>query len=181
MTLEDFVEGNTVFQLHRDRGTRLRYKLFVQYAYVLGPIVMIVGLSLLFASLRSGSEILIGAMLIVGSAFVGCGVNWLLIPRSRRRKLARIFRERKEPVECVLTADELGIVSVRTDRAAESRISWSMFENVVEMQNNFVAMLEQRIFFPIPKRAMTPEQQQELRALLAAHIPQAGAPLPAVS
>ena len=48
----------------------------------------------------------------------------------------------------------------------------------------FVLLPNKRQFIPLPKRAMTEQQQQELRALIAAHLPGSSSPpaaQPAVS
>jgi hypothetical protein len=51
--------------------------------------------------------------------------------------------------------------------------TWSAFEKSLETERLFVLLFNPVQFLPIPKRAMAPEQIEELHSLLNAHISKA--------
>jgi len=169
-TLENFIEANRVMLLHRSGLVRLKYQIYVQYAYLIGPLLAAAGLWALLTTARHSSEGLrhpIG--FVVSLAMLGGGIGWLFNPMWHRHKLASIFNRRRGPHDCILSANETGISSARMDGAAEGRVDWSMFEKSAETESCFVLLLVGGQGIPIPKRAMTLEQQEEFRVLLAAH------------
>jgi hypothetical protein len=95
----------------------------------------------------------------------------IICPLTYKWKIRRFFRDQKLPVERTLQAQDSGISIVRTDGAAESRLSWSVLDKAVESDGAFILIPNLRTFIPVPKRVMTPEQQDEFRALVAAHVP----------
>ena len=50
--------------------------------------------------------------------------------------------------------------------AGESRLAWNLFIGWVEVDRVFALFPSPLTFFPIPKRAMSSEQQEELRSIL---------------
>jgi YcxB-like protein len=55
--------------------------------------------------------------------------------------------------------------------AGESRLTWNLIIGWVEVERVFALFPSPLTFFPIPKRAMTDQQQDELRSLLKNNIP----------
>jgi hypothetical protein len=55
--------------------------------------------------------------------------------------------------------------------AGESRLSWNLIIGWVEVERVFALFPSPLTFFPIPKRAMTDQQQDELRNLLQNKVP----------
>jgi len=55
--------------------------------------------------------------------------------------------------------------------AGESRLKWNLIIGWVEVERVFALFPSPLTFFPIPKRAMTDQQQDELRSLLKNNIP----------
>lgn len=55
--------------------------------------------------------------------------------------------------------------------AGESRLAWNLIIGWVEVERVFALFPSPLTFFPIPKRAMTDQQQDELRKLLKSKIP----------
>jgi hypothetical protein len=53
----------------------------------------------------------------------------------------------------------------------ESRLTWNLIIGWVEVERVFALFLSPLTFFPIPKRALTSQQQDELRRLLNNNIP----------
>lgn len=68
----------------------------------------------------------------------------------------------------VVAISEEGIYS-RTS-ASESRLAWEVFVGWAEAERVFVLLPNAVSFFPVPKRAMTDDQQRELRDLLRAKL-----------
>ena len=54
--------------------------------------------------------------------------------------------------------------------AAESRLAWETIIGWVEVERVFALFLTPISFFPIPKRAMTEDQQNEFRTLLRSKV-----------
>jgi hypothetical protein len=169
-TLKDYAEANRVMHFHRGGLMRVKYQAYVQFAYVIGLIFIVVGGLLLAATIGHKLGISDEKTGFVFSMAVIGGVGWLFNPSWHERKLARIFSERNEPSECTLTADETGIASARTDGKAEARIAWSMFEKWTETESCFVLVLVGGQCIPVPKRAMSAEQQGQLRVLLGSYV-----------
>jgi YcxB-like protein len=55
--------------------------------------------------------------------------------------------------------------------AAETRITWEVIVGWAEVERVFALFPSPLSFFPIPKRAMTDEQQSEFRTLLQSKVP----------
>ncbi|HEY6447544.1 MAG TPA: YcxB family protein [Acidobacteriaceae bacterium] len=173
--LDDFITANRVTLLHRGGLVRLKYLIYVQYAYVIGPLLAVAGFWALLVTARhslGGGDGSAG--FVISLALMGGGIGWLFNPMWARHKLERIFNRRKEPHDYTLVADDAGIAAARGDGAAESRIKWSMLEKSTETDSCFVLLLVGGQGIPVPKRTMTPEQQEELRDLLARHVPGSG-------
>jgi hypothetical protein len=68
----------------------------------------------------------------------------------------------------MLNISEEGLYS-RTS-ASESRMAWEVFVGWAEAERVFVLLPNAVSFFPVPKRAMTDDQQRELRDLLRAKL-----------
>lgn len=104
------------------------------------------------------------------------GIMCVISPFTHRRKVARCFREQKLQVERILATSDSGIHIARTDGEAEGRMKWTAFDKGLETDELFVLLPNGRQFVPVPKRAMTYEQQNEFRDLMATHVPGAEAP-----
>jgi hypothetical protein len=55
--------------------------------------------------------------------------------------------------------------------AAESRLTWELIVGWSEVESVFTLFPSPISFIPVPKRAMTPDQQNELRTLLLRKFP----------
>lgn len=53
---------------------------------------------------------------------------------------------------------------------AESKISWSAYVAWGENKATFVILPQPRTYFPIPKRAFTPEQLEDFRSILRRNV-----------
>jgi hypothetical protein len=83
-------------------------------------------------------------------------------PRYAARKMIKGSPSASLPHTAEMSEDGL---YVRTS-VGESRIKWSLFIGWVEVERVFALFPSPLTFIPIPKRAMTDQQQDELRSLL---------------
>ena len=67
--------------------------------------------------------------------------------------------------------NETGVEIIRTSGDADVRYRWQAFVKQLESESLYLLFPTEMSFVIIPKRALTPDQQTELRDLLAAHIP----------
>ena len=181
LTMDDYREGNRLWHLNSTLRRKINYYLFVRFGYWIGTPLFCVALILFFANLFAPPHQMGAAASGVMAAAGWVGLICIVSPFIYRRTVARSFREQKLTTERILTADDSGIHVARTDGAMESRMGWTAFDKAIESDSIFALFPNLRTFVPVPKRAMTSEQQQELRALLAAHVPGACAPVAAVS
>jgi hypothetical protein len=89
-------------------------------------------------------------------------------PRYAARKMIKGSPSASLPHTAQMSEDGLYF---RTS-AGESRLTWSLIIGWVEVERVFALFPSPLTFFPIPKRAMTDQQQDELRSLLKNNIPQ---------
>lgn len=172
-TLDDYKEGNQLFLRHTTLRRKINYYLFARYGTAFGIPLFCIAVTLFLVNLFASTYRMGPAVAGLTGGLAWVGVMFIISPAIYRRKLARCFREQKLPVERVLTADATGVVIARVDGAAEARTNWSMFDKGIESASLFVLFQNLRQFVPVPKRAMTPEQQNEFRELMTAHIPNA--------
>jgi YcxB-like protein len=180
-TLDDYKEGNRLFLRHTTLWRKINYYLFARYGTAFGIPLFCVAATFFILNLRAPTYRMGPAVATFTAVIAWVGAILIISPAIYRKKLARYFREQKLPVERILTADSTGVVITRADGAAQARTNWSMFDKGVESATLFVLFQNLRQFIPVPKRAMTPEQQNEFRALLGAHVPGAAGQQVAVS
>lgn len=176
ITLEDYREGNRLWLLHSTFPRKLNYLLFVRSGFWVGLPLFCIALILFFVNLTEPRYPFGGAVSGIIAAAAWIGAICVICPLVYRRKTARSFREQKLACERILKADDSGIFVARTDGTSESRLTWAAFDKAVESDETFVIFPNLRTFVAIPRRAMTAEQQQEFRALLAAHVPGSASP-----
>jgi|SRR5580700_1039577 hypothetical protein len=181
LTMEDYREGNRLWLLNSTLRRKLNYNLFVRFGYWIGIPLFSVALILFFANLFAPAHRMGAAMSGVAAAAAWIGLIFIVCPFTYGRKIARSFREQKLPSERTLKADESGVHVARTDGAMESRMGWTAFDKAIESNSIFVLFPNLRTFVPVPKRAMTAEQQREFRTLVAAHVPGAAGQPVAIS
>jgi len=163
LTPEDFFEAN-VFAM---RNTTLPLKLgywFFRFAFFLGlPIGVLCFCSSAIPALHryTGSLVTVGALAVV---------YWFVGFRFKGR-VKKAFSAQKLDAELTVTLNEPGYRAIRVDGGGEGRINWELFDKWGETKDIFVLFPNLRTVVTIPKRALTPDQQTELRAMLAAHIP----------
>jgi hypothetical protein len=181
LAFEDYAEANRLLLLNTTLRRKVSYYLFVRFGLWYG--IPLLGLAaagflvILYAPGYAMNELVGSAVAIAAWA----GAIGIISQVAYRMKLKRLYKEQKLAREISLRADEGGVFVARIDGTSETRFAWPAFDKAVESEQAFVLFPSLRMFLPVPKRAMTPEQQQEFRALLAAHLPGAGVPVAAVS
>ena len=88
-------------------------------------------------------------------------------PRYAARKMIKGSPSASLPHTAQMSEDGLYF---RTS-AGESRLTWNLIIGWVEVERVFALFPSPLTFFPVPKRAMTDQQQDELRSLLKNKIP----------
>lgn len=91
----------------------------------------------------------------------------------RRRTMQREYKKLRSlhPLQAV-DVDAIGLRNSTTDTIV--RTDWKVFSKFAEDKASFVLFHEGSVtFFPVPKSNLTSQQIDELRNLLAAHMPKA--------
>jgi hypothetical protein len=94
-------------------------------------------------------------------------IPWLVVWSSF---LVRAVISRSKRKESVLLVDSERI-SVSTWGLLPRNVPWMAIRRMLESRNYFFLKLPKWQYVYIPKRVLTPEQQAELRALIASHVP----------
>jgi hypothetical protein len=105
--------------------------------------------------------------LIWGSILLAIAVLYSFYGYQFRRiyRKAPLLRERR-----TLDIDDHNI-QFRT-ATSESRVPWDVYIKFAENKDTFILFQQgNQIFVPIPKRELSPPQIDDLRTLLAAHLP----------
>jgi len=168
MSPEEYAEGYRAML----RSGTLRYRIF-SYLYswpgvVIGLILIVQGSLLLYFGTNLGGSI----NLIVAMALLAMGVILVAIPFRIVSMMRRLHRLQDLSKEITVTVGAEGVHTKRATRDAETRFGWSAIEKSGESKNLILLFPSKVQFIPIPKRAMTPAQADELRGLIAANVGQ---------
>lgn len=112
---------------------------------------------------RAGSLLLAPASVVVLWVFVLWGMPYLSGRNQYRSQPAA-----KGPH--TIEVDAVG--ASHTSPMAESRVAWSTYVDFVESSDVMLLYLSSRFFHIIPKRAFTPAQLDEFRAIVLTHVGQ---------
>jgi len=170
LTPDDYAEGNRLLLLNSTFLRKLNFFLFVKLGQWLGIPIFGIAVVLFVLNLETPRWRLGPSVAGILGALAWLGFLGIIYPYTYKKRLTRYFKELKMSGERTLTADASGISITRVDGAAEGRFSWSVMDGGVESEAQFALFPNLRQFVPLPKRAMTLEQQSEFRALVAAHI-----------
>ena len=174
-TVDEYREASYVAVANKGGFQKLRYDLYVRWAFVVGPVFILFSMFLVWQGTLLGFNFVIVMGIVI---MFGAGVGWMFNPWWYRRKVSRLFAERKVQKELIYSADDSGISIARVDGASQGRANWSVFEKAVETPNIFALFPNRGQCVYLAKRAMTPEQQNEFRALVAVHVPYAARQAP---
>jgi YcxB-like protein len=162
LTPEEYREG----YLTMLRGATMRYRV-ASWLYAWPGVV--VGLCLVGA----GSWMLYSrgpGDLIIPVALLAVGVALVALPVRLQSTLRRLHRLQDLSREIHLTADPESLHVRRAMRDAETRYGWTAIEKSGESRNLILLFPNKVQFIPVPKRALTPVQMDELRAMIAANV-----------
>ena len=161
----DYVDANRAWMLRtlRRPGTLVRYALLIGGLAAFLSVLEWTGDGGWRGIADSVALALVGGG---GALLVGHGLGFLLVPRRVRR----IFRQTAslgKPWHYAWSDAGLGY---RSDGEI-GFLPWTDFYRWIEGSRGFLLMLNEQVFYIIPRRALTTAQAEDLRATAAAHGP----------
>ncbi|HTV16331.1 MAG TPA: YcxB family protein [Acidobacteriaceae bacterium] len=168
LTPEEYAEGYRAML----RAGTLRYRIYSRLyswpAVVTGLVLVALGSLLLYFGTSPGGNV----DLIVAMALLTMGVLLVAIPFRLVSMMRRLHRLQDLNLEITVTVGADGVHTRRATRDAETRFGWSAIAKSGESKNLILLFPSRVQFLPIPKRALTPAQADELRGLIAANVGQ---------
>jgi hypothetical protein len=165
LTIPEFKEGYGMMWRQASFRHRINYWYFTWLGLVMGLWILLMAL-VLFGTPHPNQPFVL-LLAVFGLAAVST-------PWRYRGLIRRNYRLQNLNTELSVSANSEGITVKRANKDAVSHYGWTAIERFVQSKNLFILFPGRLQFIPVPKRAMPPEQQQEFRALLEAHIPAAG-------
>jgi hypothetical protein len=105
-----------------------------------------------------------GAAMLIGLFLIRAGLAWKGTIRNQYRKVPTMGGPR------TLEANDQGLHFISA--VMDGRASWEVYERFAEDARTFILMQRgSRIFIPIPKRELAPDQIEGLRELFQSHLP----------
>lgn len=133
-----------------------------------GPVLLLFCFSLGVVTIQwQGPVLLVGPLILVAGYGFAFAYRRFLCPRRYRKNYER--QEAGSPLRVRISAD--GIESQTEDGLREGKVLWPAVMRVAEARLSFVVFFNELQFQILPKRAMTEKQLNELRLLLATHVP----------
>jgi hypothetical protein len=166
LTIPEFKEAYGVMWRQASLRHRLNYWYFTWLGLLMGLWILL--MSVLLYSVPNPNRPFV--LLLVVAALIGISSPW-----RYRRLIKRNYKMQNLGTELAVSMNSEGITVTRANRDAVTRYGWTAIERHFESKNMFVLFPTRLQFVPIPKRAMTAEQQAEFRALVAAHVSNIGA------
>lgn len=169
VSFEEFVEASKQWGLAAARKRNASY--FESWRGVV-LLIFLLATGLLISQWR-GPVLLVAPVLLVVYFGLAYLYRRMICPRVFRRR----YEEQKAGLDVCCTISEMGIESETSDGLKFVRLLWPALVRQIESDTTFVLYLNPLQILIVPKRAMTSQQQEEFRALLAKHVP--GSKLPA--
>jgi YcxB-like protein len=164
LTLDEYTEGYRALL----RSSTMQYRVA---SWIYSWPGAAVGLCLigygLWVVIRSQPRLPLSGILIVV-----CGAVLVVLPFRLRSMLRRLHRVQELEREIQLTVGPEGLQVRRAMRDAETRYGWSAIGKSGESKNLILIYPNKVQFLPVPKRALTPAQADELRMLIASNVGQ---------
>jgi YcxB-like protein len=158
LTPDDYYKGLLAF-----RGIKAWRRWLLRSAYVV--VGLTIPICLLITVLRPRPEDL--KVAFAGLGFAALWFTYMLAgPRFSAGRQFKASPSAQSPVEIEISNEGLFFHSAY----AESKVSWSAYVAWGENKSTFVILPQPRIYFPIPKRAFTPEQIGEFREVLRRNV-----------
>ncbi len=156
LTAEDYRHA---FDAFRNRNKRVRLRKRILTVICLLGLLMAMATTILIPE-KPASPVVLGLICLY---WVYC--QWYAPYVIARKMMASPDARSARTVD----ANDRGLYD-HTD-VSDARLDWSMFVGWSENDRVFTLLPSEVSFLPVPKRAMTPVQQDEFRALLRQHIP----------
>lgn len=158
-TLDDY---RNAFRAHCKKGASRLTRWTMKLLLVVGVIFFLLGILLFVTGQRTPNVVLMLFFLGAVWIWVGSGQTYMLSAKKQFAKAPAL----REPRTIELNDD-----GMTTDAGvASSKASWQAYMRFVESKDSFLLYTNPACFNIIPKRVLQPEQVDELRQLLQAHI-----------
>ncbi len=161
LTIPEFKEAYGVVMRRASARYRFYYWVYTWLGTTIG--LLLLGLAVLLFGTKDPNQPLVFLFVVIGL------IN-LVTPLRYRGMVRRHYRMQNLDLEIVLSLGSEGVTVRRPSRDITTHYGWSAFERQIESRRLFTLCPARIQFVPVPKRAMTSEQQVEFRALSAAHI-----------
>jgi YcxB-like protein len=159
LSLEDFYQSSRLWM--RNKGLLARIWLVIlTKALILGFVLLLVWIGNAVTNFLPASW---------NTFFLIWGIWLIVVSLISKRTMKKRYGMQKLDVPFKLRADYEGIEISKGD--SFTRYGWKSFDKVVDSKDMTLLVVNKLVYIPIPKRALTSEQQSELRTLLAMHIP----------
>lgn len=158
-TLDDY---RNAFRAHYKKGASALTRWMMKLLLVVGVIFFLLGILLLWDGQRAPNVVFFPFLIGVVWIWFGLGQTYMLSAKKQFVKAPAL----REP-----RTIELNDEGVTTDAGiASSQVSWKAYLRFVESKDNFLLYSSPACFNIVPKRVLQPEQVNELRQLLQAHV-----------
>lgn len=160
LTYAEYREANRLVLMNTSFSRKMNHIISNKVVPIVGVLLAAFSLWVIATSTR-GKDMSSGWILFL------LGVFWSIIPLINRMRVNKRYKQQKlnRGMSLMTDDDRLEIRTLNGD--ADSRINWPAFEKYAESKQLFVLMLDPVRFIPIPKRALSPEHQQEIRGFFA--------------
>lgn len=162
LTIPEFKEAYGVVLRHAGARYRFYYWNYTWLGLTVGLVLLF--LAVLLFGTRDPNQPLVFLLVVIAVANLSA-------PWRYRGLIKRNFRMQNLDAEISLSLATEGVTVRRLRRDITTHYGWSAFERQIESKGMFTLCPARLHFLPIPKRTMTPEEQEAIRVLLAAHIP----------
>lgn len=168
LTFSEYVASNRIALLNSTLGRRFSTILWLNVMpFVSAATILLALWELNHLSAGSGNS----AAFIFWCGVIGGSLMSCLYPRIFRRKLTKMYKRQELDQPWTIRIDPAGIQSTVPGKC-ETRFEWAYFDRQVETPELFTLVQSKRlVFITLPKSSLSPDDQIELRKLLAAHIP----------
>jgi len=167
LTFEEYVASNRIALLNSTLARRLQTLMWLNILPIVSAATILLTLWEL-NDLRAGSgnsSAFIFWCGVLGASIMSCLYPWIF-----RRKLTKMYQRQELDRPWTIRIDPTGIQSTLPGKF-DTRFEWAYFDRQVETSELFTLVQSKRlIFITLPKSSLSPDDQIELRKLLAAHI-----------
>ena len=166
ITPEDYMQATGLWMRNASSRPQISYWLCSWPGIVVGVLAVVLAIPVASSSLFRAQDNMAAIILwIVLVCFL------LTLPIRYRRVVKKRYDMQRMAATIRVEMNETGVEIIRTSGDADVRYRWQAFVKQLESESLYLLFPTEMSFVIIPKRALTPDQQTELRDLLAAHIP----------